>query len=41
VEVGRRSGDDVEIIKGLKKGEVISLDDESDKARSDGEGEKE
>jgi RND family efflux transporter MFP subunit len=35
VEVGRRSGDDVEIIKGLKKGEVISLDDESDKAEKE------
>jgi multidrug efflux pump subunit AcrA (membrane-fusion protein) len=28
VKVGRRSGDDLEIIEGLKKGDVISLEDE-------------
>ena len=28
VKIGRRSGDDIEIVKGLKKGDVISLDDE-------------
>ncbi len=32
VKLGRRSGDDVEIVKGLKKGDVISLDDEEAKA---------
>lgn len=31
VKVGRSSGDDLEIAKGLKKGDVISLDDESEK----------
>jgi hypothetical protein len=29
--VGKASGDDVEITKGLKKGDVISLDDEKAK----------
>ncbi|MCI0332601.1 MAG: HlyD family efflux transporter periplasmic adaptor subunit [Planctomycetes bacterium] len=29
VKLGKRKGDDVEIVKGLKKGDVISLDDES------------
>lgn len=35
VKLGRRSGDDVEITKGLKKGDIISLDDEdkSDKEK--------
>jgi multidrug efflux pump subunit AcrA (membrane-fusion protein) len=32
VKIGRRSGDDVEIIEGLKKGDVISLEDESKEA---------
>jgi multidrug resistance efflux pump len=31
VKLGKRKGDDVEIIKGLKKGDVISLEDESKK----------
>jgi multidrug efflux pump subunit AcrA (membrane-fusion protein) len=31
VTLGKRSGDDVEVIKGLKKDEVVSLDDESKK----------
>jgi RND family efflux transporter MFP subunit len=31
VKIGRRSGDDVEIVKGLKPGDVISLDDEDAK----------
>ena len=31
VKLGKRKGDDVEIVKGLKKGDVISLDDEADK----------
>lgn len=32
VKIGRRSGDDIEIVKGLKKGDIISLDDEEAKA---------
>jgi multidrug efflux pump subunit AcrA (membrane-fusion protein) len=32
VTLGKRSGDDVEITKGLKKGDVVSLEDESKKA---------
>jgi multidrug resistance efflux pump len=35
VTIGRRSADDIEIVKGLKKGDVISLDDESDEAKKD------
>lgn len=31
VKLGKRKGDEVEIVKGLKKGDVISLDDESKK----------
>jgi RND family efflux transporter MFP subunit len=31
VKLGKRKGTDVEIVKGLKKGDVISLDDESKK----------
>jgi HlyD family secretion protein len=31
VTVGRRSGDDVEIVKGLKAGDTVSLEDESKK----------
>jgi multidrug resistance efflux pump len=34
VTVGKRSGDDVEIVKGLKAGDVVSLEDESKKAAS-------
>jgi multidrug efflux pump subunit AcrA (membrane-fusion protein) len=32
VTLGKRSGDDVEVLKGLKKDEVVSLEDESKKA---------
>jgi HlyD family secretion protein len=35
VKPGRRSGDDIEIIKGLKKGDVISLDDEEEKSKDE------
>ena len=31
VTIGKRSGDDVEIVKGLKKGDVVSLEDEKKK----------
>jgi HlyD family secretion protein len=31
VKTGRRDGDDVEIVKGLKKGDIVSLDDEDSK----------
>jgi HlyD family secretion protein len=31
VTLGKRSGDDVEVVKGLKKGDVVSLEDESKK----------
>jgi multidrug efflux pump subunit AcrA (membrane-fusion protein) len=31
VTLGKRGGDDVEIVKGLKSGDVVSLDDESKK----------
>lgn len=41
VKLGRRSGDDIEIIKGLKKGEVVSLDDEDKKAEEEKEKQKE
>jgi multidrug efflux pump subunit AcrA (membrane-fusion protein) len=34
VTLGKRSGDDVEVLKGLKKDEVVSLEDESKKATS-------
>ena len=33
VKLGKRKGDDVEIVKGLKKGDVISLEDESKKEK--------
>ncbi len=32
VKLGKRKEDEIEIVKGLKKGDIISLDDESDKA---------
>jgi multidrug efflux pump subunit AcrA (membrane-fusion protein) len=32
VTLGKRSGDDIEVVKGLKQGDVVSLDDESKKA---------
>ena len=32
VKLGKRSGDDVEVVKGLKKDDVVSLDDETKKA---------
>jgi multidrug efflux pump subunit AcrA (membrane-fusion protein) len=32
VTLGKRSGDDIEVVKGLKAGEVVSLEDESKKA---------
>ncbi len=32
VKSGKRKEDEIEIVKGLKKGDIISLDDESDKA---------
>jgi multidrug efflux pump subunit AcrA (membrane-fusion protein) len=33
VKLGKRKGDDIEILKGLKKGDVISLDDEAEKMK--------
>jgi HlyD family secretion protein len=33
VTLGKRSGDDIEIVKGLKAGDVVSLEDESEKAK--------
>ncbi len=35
VKIGKRKGDDIEIVKGLKKDEVVSLDDESEKAKKE------
>ena len=35
VKLGKRKGDDVEILKGLKKGDVISLDDEEAKEKDE------
>jgi multidrug efflux pump subunit AcrA (membrane-fusion protein) len=35
VKLGKRKGSDVEIVKGLKKGDVISLEDEAAKAKKD------
>jgi multidrug efflux pump subunit AcrA (membrane-fusion protein) len=35
VKLGKRKGTDVEIVKGLKKGDVISLDDESKKDKEE------
>jgi multidrug efflux pump subunit AcrA (membrane-fusion protein) len=34
VTLGKRSGEDIEIVKGLKAGDVVSLEDESEKAKS-------
>jgi multidrug efflux pump subunit AcrA (membrane-fusion protein) len=33
VKVGKRKDDEIEIVKGLKKGDVVSLEDESEKNR--------
>ncbi|HEX3601791.1 MAG TPA: HlyD family efflux transporter periplasmic adaptor subunit [Lacipirellulaceae bacterium] len=33
VKLGKRKEDEIEIVKGLKKGDVVSLDDESDKKK--------
>lgn len=41
VKLGKRKDEDVEILKGLKKGEVISLDDEEAKEKAEKEKEKE
>jgi HlyD family secretion protein len=41
VEVGKRNGDDVEIVEGLKEGDVVSLDDEKKKAEEEAAKEKE
>jgi multidrug efflux pump subunit AcrA (membrane-fusion protein) len=35
VKLGKRNADEVEIVKGLKKGDVISLDDESEKTKAE------
>ena len=35
VKLGKRKGDDIEIIKGLEEGDVISLEDESKKAKKE------
>ena len=35
VTLGKRSGDDVEVVKGLKKGGVVSLEDESKKSEDE------
>ncbi len=35
VTLGKRSGDDIEIVKGLKGGDVVSLEDESEKAKEE------
>ncbi|HJQ80327.1 MAG TPA: HlyD family efflux transporter periplasmic adaptor subunit [Lacipirellulaceae bacterium] len=35
VTLGKRSGDDIEIVKGLKAGDVVSLEDESEKAKEE------
>jgi multidrug efflux pump subunit AcrA (membrane-fusion protein) len=35
VKLGKRKDDDVEIVKGLKKGDLISLDDEEAKEKAD------
>lgn len=40
VKLGKRKDEDVEILKGLKKGNVISLDDEEAKEKADKEKEK-
>lgn len=41
VKIGKRKDDEVEVLKGLKKGNVISLDDEEAKEKADKEKEKE
>ena len=41
VKLGKRKDEDVEILKGLKKGNVISLDDEEAKEKAEKEKEKE
>jgi HlyD family secretion protein len=40
VKLGKRKDDDVEVVKGLKKGDVISLDDEEAKEKAEKEKEK-
>ena len=35
VKLGRTKGDDVEIVKGLKAGDVVSLDDEDAKQKEE------
>jgi multidrug efflux pump subunit AcrA (membrane-fusion protein) len=35
VKIGRKKDDDIEIVKGLKKGDVVSLDDEGEKKDQD------
>jgi multidrug resistance efflux pump len=35
VKIGKRKGEEIEILKGLKKGDVISLEDESEKAKKE------
>ena len=35
VKIGKTKGDEIEILKGLKKGDVVSLDDESKKDESE------
>ena len=33
VKIGKKKGEDVEVVKGLEKGDVISLDDEGEKKK--------
>jgi len=40
VKLGKRKDDEVEILKGLKKGDVVSLDDEDAKDKAEKEKEK-
>jgi multidrug efflux pump subunit AcrA (membrane-fusion protein) len=35
VKLGKTSGDDIEVLKGLKKGDVVSLEDESKKEKDE------
>jgi multidrug efflux pump subunit AcrA (membrane-fusion protein) len=35
VKIGKRKGEEIEILKGLKKGDVVSLEDESEKAKKE------
>ena len=35
VKLGKRKGDEIEVIKGLKKGDVVSLEDESEKEKKE------